>query len=536
MSDIVSGVKNTLEGGTGNGNYSTFTIDTSKKCLIPNINVTLPNKDVVPASLFGDLQENSLKNIKLSVKEDLASSFEKSLDVVEQFAKPVREAINTILGKLPGYDHVKGKTLGDTAIYLYTAISQFAQGTEATTDALTTLNPVAYRNVPYRKSMPDLTFGGRNFTIDFAYGKCNLFNAQYEVYEPLMALKNILFPQISPDKDFPGLGHMVKVNPIPFEQQIELKTIGALVNPIGSLAANGEKKTITEIIKDIKTSTSSLTNLIRDSSNVSNKVKALKNLVYANAIKVDDSHLSGVAGGFKKVGNYAGGLLTGNGLTGTTYKPLGNNVAQFTEALKQIYKAMGSDEYQVPLPYEEGDGADKNTYKIPMGSDPDSSYDCQSLAKEALLDLQNYALSTGQRVNKSVKFNKDGTLSEGDLITPSDDVAKSKESILKVLYYVINLPYMIASVVNTDKDINVGGRNIFFGYRPKYEHNLKDIATFCTDTTNAKIQLTNILFTNYSVDFDYSDIDMNGYPMSGKLTVSSIWNINDPFNTLLLKS
>jgi hypothetical protein len=50
-----------------------------------------------------------------------------------------------------------------------------------------------------RKSSPrvDMKIGGE-LKIDFAYGKCNLFNARKEVWEPLMKIKSKLFPTTTP--------------------------------------------------------------------------------------------------------------------------------------------------------------------------------------------------------------------------------------------------------------------------------------------------------------------------------------------------
>lgn len=500
-------------------NYSTFTIDTSKKCLIPDINVTLPNKDVIPASLFGDLEDSVLKNIKFNVKEELASSFQKSLDTIEDLTKPIREAVNTFLGKMPGYDHVKGKTLGDTAIYLYTAISQMLVGSENTTANLMDLNAVPLKNLPYRKSMPDVTFGGRNVTINFAYGKCNLFNAQYEVYEPLKALKDYLFPQIKAKGDdkgyYAGLGYLKSNKKIPFEQQVEIQTIQSLVQKLpkeGFLNFTTDVVKALDFIPKFKEATGKLNNIL-EGQNLSSRVARLKNKIYAKDFEKNQDGKNI----FERLGDKANSLF-GGGL-----KTI--DVDTFQKSLITIYGAMGR-EGSAPPPIDEA---------IIDEGPLDPAIDAQAIALDALTQLKDYALNKGHEGLGPVSFTNTGALDNedkllGDPITITEESGKPK--ITDILGDLINLPYIIAGI--TSSDLPNEGDNIYFGFAPEYVHNLQDIVSKCK-SSSAKLSLNGIVFAEVSVNFDYSDVDMYGYPMSGKLEIKNIWNILDPFATLTIR-
>ena len=506
----------------GEKNYSTFTIDTSKKCLISGITVDLPTIGLVPASLLGDLDDSVLKNIKFNVKEELASSFQKSLDTIEDLTKPIREAVNTFLGKMPGYDHVKGKTLGDTAIYLYTAISQMLVGSEATTANLMNFNAVPLKNLPYRKSMPEVTFGGRNVTINFAYGKCNLFNAQYEVYEPLKALKDYLFPQIKAKGDdkgyYAGLGYLKSNKKIPFEQQVEIQTIQSLVQKLpkeGFLNFTTDVVKALDFIPKFKEATGKLNNIL-EGQNLSSRVARLKNKIYAKDFEKNQDGKNI----FERLGDKANSLF-GGGL-----KTI--NVETFQESLTTIYKVMGR-EGSVP-PYVDEAVIDEG----PL----DPAIDAQAIALEALTQLKDYALNNGYEGLGSVTFtnsggldnsNKDGGLL-GNKITITEEDGKPK--ITDILGDLINLPYIIAGI--TSADLPNEGDNIYFGFAPEYVHNLQSIVDKCK-SSSAKLSLNGIVFAEVSVNFDYSDVDMYGYPMAGKLEIKNIWNILDPFATLTIR-
>lgn len=518
MADPVSTMKNALEGG--NGNYSTFTIDTSKKCLIPGIDVRIGD-DLIPASLFGDLDSTFLKDVRFNVKEELGSVFQKSLDTVESLTKPFREAINTVLGKFPGYDHVKGKTLGDTALYLYTAFSQMTQGTEKTAVTLNSLNPVALKNAPYRKSMPDLTFSGRKFTIDFAYGKCNLFNARYEVFEPLEALRKTLFPKIVQKRltvdgkatDYEGLGEMVDTTIIPFEQQVELNTINAVTDIITSPLTSGAQS-IKGLMSEFKSNTMALQNMMTN-SDIATRVSSLKNKVYANKLET----VKGDGGLLEKIGNAFKNALGG----GPTQIKEPRN---FKSNIDSIYDCMHSA-YRLPDAKEE---AIADTGEIP------ECIDAQLLAYKALEDLHQYAVSTNQVLPPAsgLSFKSDGSLSGAVSLSKSPVDDNTKNQLFKVLHDVINLPYIIAGISNSKSSIN-NARRVYLGFKPLYVHNLKELVGECS-RDKALVLLDNIYFTDYSIKFNYEDIDKEGYPMSGQLIITNIWNVSDPFHTLTLNA
>lgn len=192
---------------------SSYLLDQSKRITSPQI----------PELKYGEIAPECLKNIGFTFKEDFTEAAKELEDSYDEIFKPVIEILNSLLKatgiKFPS-DPKKMReqlividsmlTLLQAKINAETATTDGTSSTDGkkdeTSQVIQELTSMlqnwsyAYTHViPMRKSSPrvDMKIGGE-LKIDFAYGKCNLFNARKEVWEPLMKIKSRLFPTTTP--------------------------------------------------------------------------------------------------------------------------------------------------------------------------------------------------------------------------------------------------------------------------------------------------------------------------------------------------
>jgi hypothetical protein len=192
---------------------SSYLLDQSKRITSPQI----------PELKYGEIAPECLKNIGFTFKEDFTEAAKELEDSYDEIFKPVIEILNSLLKatgiKFPS-DPKKLReqlividsmlTLLQAKINAETSTTDGTSSTDGTKDETSAVIQelssmlqnwsYAYTHViPMRKSSPriDMKIGGE-LKIDFAYGKCNLFNARKEVWEPLMKIKSKLFPTTTP--------------------------------------------------------------------------------------------------------------------------------------------------------------------------------------------------------------------------------------------------------------------------------------------------------------------------------------------------
>lgn len=195
---------------------SSYLLDQSKRITSPQI----------PELKYGEIAPECLKNIGFTFKEDFTEAAKELEDSYDEIFKPVIEILNSLLKatgiKFPSDPKkmreqlividsmltlLQAKINAETSTTNETGSSTSTDGkNDETSSVIQELTSMlqnwsyAYTHViPMRKSSPrvDMKIGGE-LKIDFAYGKCNLFNARKEVWEPLMKIKSRLFPTTTP--------------------------------------------------------------------------------------------------------------------------------------------------------------------------------------------------------------------------------------------------------------------------------------------------------------------------------------------------
>ena len=273
---------------------SSYLLDQSKRITSPQI----------PELKYGEIAPECLKNIGFTFKEDFTEAAKELEDSYDEIFKPVIEILNSLLKatgiKFPS-DPKKMReqlividsmlTLLQAKINAETSTTDGTSSTDGkkdeTSQVINDLTSMlqnwsyAYTHViPMRKSSPrvDMKIGGE-LKIDFAYGKCNLFNARKEVWEPLMKIKSRLFPTTTPfsypghenvtglstiqgidvpflNAAFPAtfftLLSKTKENIFPFQEELSFQSEKGVLGRSLSGAVDSLKKSAKEAISELK--------------------------------------------------------------------------------------------------------------------------------------------------------------------------------------------------------------------------------------------------------------------------------------------
>jgi len=276
---------------------SSYLLDQSKRITSPQI----------PELKYGEIAPECLKNIGFTFKEDFTEAAKELEDSYDEIFKPVIEILNSLLKatgiKFPSDPKklreqlividsmltlLQAKVNAETSTTNETGSSTSTDGKkDETSQVIQELTSMlqnwsyAYTHViPMRKSSPrvDMKIGGE-LKIDFAYGKCNLFNARKEVWEPLMGIKSRLFPTTTAfsypghenvtglstiqgidvpflNAAFPAtfftLLNKTKENVFPFQKELSLQSEEGVLGRSLSGAVDSLKKSAKEAISELR--------------------------------------------------------------------------------------------------------------------------------------------------------------------------------------------------------------------------------------------------------------------------------------------
>ena len=489
--------------------YSTFSIDLSKKCLLASsATVNVDGKDI-PASLFGDVKAECLNNVTFGFKETFAGAFSEANDAIDDILKPLEKLIQTALGKMPGFGNaLKASSLRDAAIFLYSAIGELTGETGALSSALTELSTIPTHNMPYRKQPPQLSLGSQKITIEFAYGKCNLFDAKKEVYEPLKALQASLFPSVSEKEDNAAYGlSSMSARKIPYQQQVFLQLL-KIAFGLGNAGVKGETTgltTVSDYSKNLKT--------------------GLKTLVSNN----DEGIIRSIVGPLNmKV--WVSGKYNEKGKIINKYKKLSHPYAFWGHLCSISQGATDSGVYKDAL--AEAESATPKDLEVTEVSDSDlETFGAQKRATKALQEaidlLPDYKITKAQKwEDKDVPYDITRFFTERG-------AGEDMKAVQKTLAELIVLPQKAAGLANKMlyDSYKSSGMNIKIGFGNYQAHN---IGAVWEEIANQKPVLTyqSVIPIDVKINFNLEDVDDQGYPMSGKLEISDLWNLNMPSSAI----
>lgn len=502
--------------------YSTFSIDLSKKCLLAESATVNVNGTAIPASLFGDVKAESLNNVTFGFKETFAGAFAEANDAIDDVLKPLEKLIQTALGKMPGFGSaLKASSLRDAAIFLYSAIGELTGDSSALSSALTDLSTIPTHNMPYRKQPPLLSLGSQKIIIEFAYGKCNLFDAKKEVYEPLKTLQATLFPSVSEKEDNAAFGlSSMSARKIPYQQQVFLQLLKiafGMNNEGAKTATAGLLKTVPAYSADLK--------------------KGLKKLVSSN----DEGIIRTITGPLNmKV--WVQGKYDESGLD--KYKKLSHELAFWGHVCSISQGATGTEAKNAhDAGVKQAPEVTPKDIKVKEVSDADLDiFGAQRLASKALNEaidlLPDYKISKANTWKDETGFydiTKFFTAREKD----KDELT----AIQKTLAELILLPQRAAGLANKMlyDSFKSSGMNIRIGFGNYQKHSIGEVWTGITEQKrvvdgvtvyNSVVTYNSVIPIDVKIIFNLEDVDDQGYPMSGRLEISDLWNLNMPSSAI----
>lgn len=493
--------------------YSTFSIDLSKKCLLAEGATVDVNGTDIPASLFGDVKTESLNNVTFGFKETFAGAFSEANDAIDDILKPLEKLIQTALGKMPVFGSaLKTSSLRDSAIFLYSAIGELTGDSSALSSALTELSTIPTHNMPYRKQPPLLSLGSQKIIIEFAYGKCNLFDAKKEVYEPLKSLQNTLFPSVYEDDESApyGLSKMV-TRKIPYQQQVFLQLL-KIAFGLENAGVKGEKTgltTTTDYSKSLKT--------------------GLKKLVSNN----DEGIIRSIVGPLNmKV--WVSGKYNEKGID--KYKKLEHDWDFWGHVCSISQGATGEDAAKAhEAGKEEAKTSEPHDIEVQEVSDADlDTFGAQRLASKALQDA--IKVMPDYKISKTEKWKDEtGVYDVTKFFTKRDKDSETAKAIQNILAELIVLPQKAAGLANKMlyDSFKSSGMNIEIGFGNYQTHSIGAVWTKIVDEKLKPVVTYNsIIPIDVKIVFNLDDVDDRGYPMSGRLEISDLWNLNMPSSAI----
>lgn len=482
---------------------STYLINSSNKCIIPALG---KDTEGVPWTAYGDVDSKCLESIGFTFKEDFTEGNNIAEEEVEKILKPINIALQGIVRQIPMLKDVQidTKNLRESAIYAYTLIKTF--GGNDTESIAKDLNNLFQRGqmyrMPVRKGAPSITpqgINGQKITIKFQYGKCNLFSAKREVWEPLQKIKAVLFPSATKLENETGLVSFSGINNVPMQQQIPSEIIRTIAE------TNADKLMGTD------TKISNMLGTIKPLTAVMTKLQKL-----GEAGEIDPIG--------KEVQNKSSATVQG------WIKKLEGNLQEATDAAKPQPPETPQPEAievegwfgKVHTEYV----ADLDTYA--------KSY--MLAAKDAVAAKPDANIQPPKRAFKVKDNYKDTSKNLTSMSYTEGTVASDSVNVESILAGLVNVVPKIIGATNETivKSIQEGTISVQLGYPSVYDTTVKDL--WKKIEGHNLVTLSNLFVQKANISFDFKNTDEYGYPMSGTLTLEETWNLMYPSMTLDLNN
>ena len=478
---------------------STYLINSSNKCIIPALG---KDKEGVPWTAYGDVDSKCLESIGFTFKEDFTEGNNIAEEEVEKILKPINIALQGIVRQIPMLKDVQidTKNLRESAIYAYTLIKTF--GGNDTESIAKDLNNLFQRGqmyrIPVRKGAPSITpqgINGQKITIKFQYGKCNLFSAKREVWEPLQKIKAVLFPSAEKLENETGLVKFSGINNVPMQQQIPSEIIRTIAE------TNADKLMGTD------TKISNMLGTIKPLTAVMTKLQKL-----GEAGEIDPMGKEVQNKSKEKIQSYI------NILEGALYK-----------ATKEA-GPVSLDNLPVPEEVEVDTwGGTRTEYSADLDARAESymvaAKDAAAVKPDANIQPPKRAFKVSDNYKKESKNLASMSYTIGTEASDSVNV----ESILAGLVNVV--PKIIGATNKNIVDSIQGGTiSVQLGYPSVYDTTVKDL--WKKIEGHNLVTLSNLFVQKANISFDFKNTDEYGYPMSGTLTLEETWNLMYPSMTL----
>lgn len=486
---------------------STFGIDIRRKIWSDSTRYDAESKSYVsvrPDWLKGEIDPSCLKNIAWTFEEVLTSATDQYGKAYDELTAGLREALKSFTKLLRGVSLGKdvnstsaesgeSKSTQSALMEAAGAISAFT-GSPVSEDLLKEAFMIAPKyNIPARSAVPkvQIPISAGGLKICFSYGKAGLFNAKEEVWDPIRNIMASLSPAITSSTEYPGLLNIDDGKTIPFEFQSKYYFIKSAVNALKD-DVSSSNITIKGAVNEFVKATKSITTTAKEAAAVQVKIdKELKRQSDAYE-KVDEN----VAELYEKGDD--------NGLTadlifagkrapdsyGGTHGIIGGRLKAALKAYSSAEEKLSGFKYQGQGKYSD--------VSLSQKDEVEDKYTDKSLYHEKAEVLDKVAESGGDIT---------GVLTAIATIRPR----------LVGQATVAQYGAISGAIKTFNMMLSGGDGNIFF--------NIDDIGKKIDNGTLSSLLSIRGIPTKVEASFDYSSVDENGYPMSGRIEIKSIWSV-----------
>lgn len=495
---------------------SNFLIDTSKKALLfnddPTGTLSVPKSStnstlLAKMALRGDLDTKALQKVGFTYKEEFEEGSKVLDDAFNKYSTQAKAIIDKILsdsiaGKLS--NSISQAENSDLKAKLTTLMTMAMAAAPGDNDKqiqtmLDSFNLALRYRIPYRKKIPAMNASGNTFTLKFAYGKCNLFNAKEEVWLPIAYIKNILCPRVTPaDNGNPGLLNVSSSRAgVPYTQQSLVHVLNATKSfVIKDENGNNTTPDMTSYMKALQTASKEL---------------IAKN-AEAEAVDAAENYLRSIVDGFQ------GGDKDDKKENWKKIEELVPNINTGRSSLKDLARNW------------------KDVDKGPLGGVKESGRENFVNHIDAEWNTWKNTYLSNDKINlQQVGDNKFKTLITEDA---SD---KDTNSLIKILSnivnYQINVEGYAANAVYQKLKANNTLFYLYYGYPQSYVHSQDALLNYFNEKTGAaKVRLGPFIPEEVEFLYDMEHTDGDGYPMAGEIVFKSLFAIAPYGEGLVLDS
>ena len=499
---------------------STFGIDIRRKIWSDSTRYDAESESYVsvrPDWLKGEIDPSCLKKIAWTFEEVLTSATDQYGKAYDELTAGLREALKSFTKLLRGVSLGKdvnstsaesgeSKSTQSALMEAAGAISAFT-GSPVSEDLLKEAFMIAPKyNIPARSAVPkvQIPISAGGLKVCFSYGKAGLFNAKEEVWDPIRNIMASLSPAIK-DSKYEGLLSIDDGTTIPFEFQSKYYFIKSAVNALTDDISNSNI-TIKGAVDEFVKATKSITTTAKEAAAVQVKIdKELKR--QSDAYEKADEGLAELYEKGDDKGLTSDLLFSGKRSVDEVNGTVGIGHPMIKGRLKAALKAYSSAEEKLSGYEHQGDGKYSD---VPLSQKDEvkDKYTDKSLYHEKAEVLDKVAESGGDIT---------GVLTAIATIRPRLVGRATLEQ-----YSAIS-----GSIKTFNMMLSGGDGNIFF--------NVDDIEKKIDDGTLHSLLSIRGIPTKVEASFDYSNVDENGYPMSGTIEIKSIWSVETYSQSVTLR-
>lgn len=486
---------------------STFGIDIRRKIWSDSTRYDAESKSYVsvrPDWLKGEIDPSCLKNIAWTFEEVLTSATDQYGKAYDELTAGLREALKSFTKLLRGVSLGKdvnstsaesgeSKSTQSALMEAAGAISAFT-GSPVSEDLLKEAFMIAPKyNIPARSAVPkvQIPISAGGLKICFSYGKAGLFNAKEEVWDPIRNIMASLSPAITSSTEYPGLLNIDDGKTIPFEFQSKYYFIKSAVNALKD-DVSSSNITIKGAVNEFVKATKSITTTAKEAAAVQVKIdKELKR--QSDAYEKVDENVAELYEKGDDMGLTADLIFAGkrapdsyDGIHGI----IGGRLKAALKAYSSAEEKLSGFEYQGQGKYSD--------VSLSQKDEVEDKYTDKSLYHEKAEVLDKVAESGGDIT---------GVLTAIATIRPR----------LVGQATVAQYNAISGAIKTFNMMLSGGDGNIFF--------NIDDIGKKIDNGTLSSLLSIRGIPTKVEASFDYSSVDENGYPMSGRIEIKSIWSV-----------